>query len=256
VKDPGPNVLEQQVETNRLLALILAASGPPPAAGGSYPGLSGGGRCQWPALFSWSNGTVHPFNTSGDEGFAVTITNLEAEFLSHDSAIKVVVPIGTGKAAKMEIGLPMGPSLAPRLQLAWMTKHWPTACRIIIEVWYDNGTNVLKSGIQVNEADYTLSYLNSAGVYTVIGTNIFDYYSKDWKKLDLAVNFAASKYSWAGVNADGYDLSAQALQSAASSTKKRLTLTIEIINSSAEVANECYLDEILVTDELYTGPPE
>jgi len=254
VKDPGPNLLEQQIETNRLLALILAgAAGPAPNAGGT-PGVSGGGRCQWPVLFSWSNGTVHPFNTTGDTGYAVTVTSLEAEFLSHDSAIKVVVPVGTGSSARMSIGPPMGPNETPRLQLAWMDKQWPTASRIIIEMFYDNGTNVLKSGIQVNEADYTLSYRNSAGVYTVIGTNIFDYYSKDWKKLDLAVNFPEAKYSWAGVNADGYDLSAQALQSAASSTKKRLLLTIEIMNSSAEVGIEADLDEILVTAELYTGP--
>jgi len=256
VKDPGPNVLEQQIETNRLLALILAASGGPPAAGGSYPGLSGGGRCQWPTLFSWSNGQVHPFNTSGDDGYAVTVTSLEAELLSHDSAIKVVVPIGTGKKATMDIGLPMGPLEAPRLQFAFMTKHWPVQCYITAQLWYDNGTNILKSGIKLNENGHVFQYLNSAGVWTTIGTNIFDFFSKDWKKLDLAVNFAASKYSWAGCNADGYDLSAQALQTAVSSTKKRLTLSLEVVNNSSDTANEALFFYFMVTYEIYTGPPE
>ena len=255
MKDPGPNVLEQQIETNRLLALLIAAGGAPAPQAGSSPGVSGGGRCQWPALFSWSNGTVHPFNTAGTDGYAVTVTSLEAEFLSHDSAIKITVPAHTGSNATLDIGLPMGPKEAPHLQLAWMSKHWPIGCWISAQFTYGNGSNFLKAGVNLNETGVLTQYLNSAGVWTTVGTMEFDYYPKDWKKIDLAVNFADAEYLGAGVNADWHDLSAQAVQVGAATATKRLTLTITITNNSADTPNEVYLVDVPVTAELYTGPP-
>ncbi|MBA7612650.1 hypothetical protein ES703_19886 [subsurface metagenome] len=255
MQDPGPNTVEQLIKANELLAAILAAAGAPPPDGGGSPGLTGGGRCQWPVLFSWSNGGTQPFKKSGDDGYAVGTDYGEAKNLSHDVAIAVTVPSGTGKKARMEIGLPMGLNLTPRIQLAWMSTHWPTACRIIIELVYDNGTNALTSGITLDQFDQSLKYRNSAGVYTSLATKLFNWNPQDWTKADLSVNFATAKYSYAACNGSGYDLSAQTIQPLASSTVKRLILTIEIYNSSAEVANYCLLDEILVTDELYTGPP-
>ncbi|MBA7693085.1 hypothetical protein ES703_101660 [subsurface metagenome] len=255
MQDPGPNTVEQLIKANELLAAILAAAGGPAPNAGSSPGVSGGGRSQWPTLFAWSDGLHHPFNITGDAGFSVEVVTPEPGFLSPDSVIKVIVPKGTGSGAKLAIQPPMGLNLTPRIQLAWMSQHWPTACRIIIEMLYDNGVNLLSSGIELDQFDQSLKVLNDAGVYTELGTKLFNWNPLDWTKADLSVNFAEGKYSYAAVNGTGYDISVANLKSGATSTIKRLMLTMEIKNSSADDPNECYLDEILVTDELYTGPP-
>lgn len=254
MEDPGPNVLEQQIETNRLLALILAGAAAAPL---SSPGLAGGGRAQWPTIFAWVGGTKHPFLEAGTAGYSISVVTDDREHLSHDSAIYMQCAseaVAIGQTAELDIGIPMPPSRTPRIQLAFMTDIYPYSCDLNVTLIYENGTNKLTAAVRLKGSTRSLEYLNSGGTYTELLAGACQLNPSDWVRLDLSVNFPDAKYSFVGVNQAAYHIPTIDVQSGAGIAVRRLTLNITLITGSTSQYGRCWLDEILVTDHLYAGP--
>jgi len=255
VKDPGPNLLEQIIKSNELLAAILAGGAPvgvaQTLAGGAVP-------AQWPILFYWANHQVHPFVlTGGPANFAITVTSLAAEQLSCDNALKLVTDPGggTGHWAQIAIHLPMTPSLAIRLQVAFAAATTSSCIDWHFNLNRYDLASQHEAEIKLTRTSAEAFYLNSAGAYVSLGTHQFETYGSGWNKLDLVINFATDKYHWVGVNQNAADLSAQAIKTSGAGAWPMFTFYIKITNNCAEEQAVALIDEILITDLLYSGPP-
>ncbi|GAI95164.1 unnamed protein product, partial [marine sediment metagenome] len=97
-------------------------------------------------------------------------------------------------------------------------------------------------------------YTHSDGGEVALEKNV---YSKDpmvWNKLDLSVNFAVVKYHWLCLQKDCWDLSEYACRGTTDITNPRMDFTFKIISQESDAQAKLYLDEILITNELYSFP--
>lgn len=256
MKDPGPNLLEQIIKSNELLAAILAKpDGAPPSPGS--PGAAGGINSQWPILFYWSNGAAHPFKVTGvGAGFACEVVSADQSQLSCDSAIKLTAAAGTGNWVQIAIDIPPPVSRAVRLQIAfapfnagaWATWHMRF-------MFYDH-TQRYSAEIELSHLNGEVFYTNSAGNPVSLGINLFETLLDAWNKLDLVINFADRTYQWLAVNQNAFDLSTYELEHPGIAVTSKLTFELQLSNSHAEQIIYGHIDEILITDDLYTGPAE
>lgn len=254
MEDPGPNVLEQIVKSNELLAAILAAGpgavGPTVLSGGAAP-------AQWPIIFYLANPTLVPFLlTTHASGGSVAVTTTDREALSPRSAIKLQTAAGggTGHWASLSLNIPTTPALALRLQIAFATAMNTNALDYEFAFKFDVPPNRYTARIFLNRTSEEAAYLNSAGVETSLANNTWYTFDWAWNKLDLVINLADLKYHWLAVNHHPFDLSAQSMRTANATTFSLMSFHIIIHNNSADQTGVALIDEILITDELYTGP--
>lgn len=252
MKDPGPNVLEQQIETNRLLALIAAAG---PAAPGLAT-LSGGAvPVQWPILFYFSNPSSNPFTIiPGPGGGSGAISVLDRNSINAGAGLKLIVPTGTGQWVRAQIDIPQTPTRKMRLQLALAHAPEQQMGAWYISLSYYDRTNLHRAEVILDSTGAESFWLKSDGSQPSLGQFTWSYKDNAWNKVDFSVNFATDMYHSAIVNHASADLSAEGLRPIASPDWPKLTLRIELRNNAADRDCIGYVDQVLVTPELYDIP--
>lgn len=254
MKDPGPNVLEQQIETNRLLALLVAAApadaAPTVLSGGAVP-------IQWPILFYFADPTYMPFTvTISHAGGYAALSNADKQSLSGHAALKIVAPVGVGKWTRAEIDIPETPSRKVRLQIALANEPSTKDADWNICLSYHDRTNLHRAMIHLKAANEEALFANAAGGETSLGNFAWSHLDTAWNKVDLSVDFALDEYHYVAVNHTHADLSGQGLFLIADPTWPRLRLRIELMNQVIGDPVTAFADQVLVTDGLYDLPTE
>jgi hypothetical protein len=147
---------------------------------------------------------------------------------------------------------------------AYITKYFsiPSSSRIGIElhvhpvgtlntisvfIYGDDGVNQYNSELYYDVANDTVSYLNSGGGYTPLKTDVLFVAGEDiWIPLKLVIDWDTKKYIRAIVEDLDTDLSAQALQTGATTGLKNIIISIRF-KTTVAAAKTMYLDNVIFT---------
>jgi len=254
VKDPGPNLLEQIIKSNELLAAILAGgdvgAGPATLQGGAVP-------AQWPILLYWSNQLKHGFTFAATQpDTALEVKSDNGQMLSADTVLYMSTGAAgnIGDSAQMDMLMPPPVSGHVRLQMAFTSPRELFACDWYVSFELYDGVNLNTTCIRLKAAPNALAYKNSAGAYIDLKTNAYTTTAMEWNKLDWVINFDETKYHWLSCQHNQFDMSSLGLQQSADAHLPVLNFRFQIKNVLAASEAEAIIDEILITDELYSGP--
>jgi len=248
VKDPGPNVLEQIVKSNELLAAILAAAGPP------APGLPGSYNPEpiiYPTIFFDNGDGTFNYHVTADGADFVAVYATEAAFVGLNGIhLKTRT---TDPEALDEVRCEYRPGKCletlANLKVMFRCAEGVVSSYVEIKLGYcDVGTRYYGHLILKFE-DHECGYFskdNGANTFHTMGTTRFLSDDRLWHIVDISINIATHMYRSVRVNE--YLLALPTSHLAEENEVRPHSMFIELALTTAEaVAHEAYFDQLLVT---------
>lgn len=124
---------------------------------------------------------------------------------------------------------------SPDTQLAFTLMHY-------------DGAIQRTAGVRLDAVDGTVYYWTSGAAWTAISALSWNSVATYWNKLDFAISIADGLYNRITLNHNTQDMSALAIQAAASATAAHLYLLISLI-AKANAMARAHIDQILLTGE-------
>jgi len=248
VKDPGPNLLEQQIETNALLTAILAASG------GAAPGL--------PGTYN-PDPIIYPniFYDNGDGTFNYRVTADGADFIAAYATEAAFVGLNgihlktrtTEHAASdsvtviYEPGRPLEKLLT--LQALFARAQTNEHFWVHLAIGFSIGAQLYQGEVRFNMSTGDADYLNSFTPnkqYTVGLSAGANHEHRRWNIFKLGIDLTALTYRTMQINERSVDLSALSLPYTATTVAHKTHIELGIVTWIDEIC-EAYFDQLLVT---------
>jgi len=248
VKDPGPNVLEQQIETNALLTAILAASG------GAAPGL--------PGTYN-PDPIIYPviFYDNGDGTFNYQITADGADYVAAYATQAAFVGINgmhlktrvTTPAADDEVVCQCRPGRCvetiANLKVMFRCTEGAVASLIDIRLGYCEIGTLHYGHLEAQFQAHVIGYFskdNGVNTWHEIGDTYFRSDAELWHIAEISIDMATSKYRSVRINDHVVDLPTTNL--AEENMVKPHSMFIELkLRALNAATHEVYLDQLLVT---------
>lgn len=248
MKDPGPNLLEQQIETNRLLAAILAASG---AAAPGLPGTYNPEPIIYPIIFYDPCGQTFNWLVTADgadfvakyEPFAAFVGNkgmhLKTRTTTPAADDEVVCQYRPGRCVE---------TLA-KLTVMFRCTEGPSPSLIDIKLGYCEIGTLHYGHIEAQFQAHDLGYFskdNGVNTWHSIGCTRFRSDAELWHIASISIDMATSKYRSIRIN--DYELAIPTANLAEENMVKPKSMFIELkLRALDAVTHEVYFDQLLVT---------